>query len=154
MSWVTTCKVMKSLEVEKVDWKSWKNSNYFLLQNDGHQNMEQKVFGSNFFLRKYFLLNPKAKNAHWPQLSNAPNYSFNGPKLQKLSPKNCRSYFGLFQIVSDTKSPNPSAKEINCYIIPWVSSKNYNRNSDLAFRGVVGLVWDVEGLQTPPARSF
>ena len=26
--------------------------------------MEQKVFGSNFLLRKYFLLNPKAKNAH------------------------------------------------------------------------------------------
>ena len=73
-------------------WKPQVLIFFIFFQNRVTKKMEQKVFGSNFFLRKYFLLNPKAKNAAWPRLSNAPNYSFNGSKLAELSSKNRRGY--------------------------------------------------------------
>ena len=55
-------------------FSGWKNIFWkiFFSENRVMKNVTQKVFGSNFSKNKYFLINPKAYEADWRLLSNAP----------------------------------------------------------------------------------
>ena len=54
------------------------------------KNKLQKFFRDNFFAFKYFLLNPKAREALAPRRSNAPSTTLIQQELAKLYWKNRR----------------------------------------------------------------
>ena len=56
-----------------------------IFENRVMKNKLQKFFRDNFFVFKYFLLNPKAREAHAPRRSNAPSTIQIRRKLAKLS---------------------------------------------------------------------